>query len=137
MAFRHGKNAALTLNTKDISAFCTSLDLSFDVDTADTTAFGSTWKSALAGVPSGKLDVSGNFDPTATSGPSAVFWACIAGATPVTALISPGGTASPQELWTVTTGALVTSYSESAPVGGVVTFKASILLTVLPVRSNV
>lgn len=135
MAFRHGKNAALTLNTKDLAAFLTNLDLSIDIDEADTTTFGATWKTALPGIPGGKLEVVGNYDPTATTGPGAVFWSCIAGAVPVTALIYPGGTASGQALWTVTSGALVTSYSESSPVGGVVTFKASIDLVVLPVRT--
>lgn len=135
MAFRHGKNAALTLNAGALAAFLTNVDLSFDVDAADTTTFGATWKSALAGVPAGKCDFTGNYDPTATTGPGAIVWACIAGAVPVTALIYPGGTAAGQALWTVTSGALVTSYSESSPVGGIVTFKGSFDITVLPVRT--
>lgn len=137
MAFKHGRNASLTLNTKDLTAFCDSLDISFDVPTADTTAFGATWSSALAGVPSGKIEVSGYYDPTVTTGPGSVFWNCIAGGVPVTALVYPGGTVTPQELWTITSGALVTGYAESSPVGGVVTFKASMDIVVLPVRTNV
>jgi hypothetical protein len=135
MAFRHGKSAALTLNTKDLSTFMTSMDLSIDLDAADTTTFGGTWKTSLAGIPGGKLEIAGNYDPTATTGPGAVLWAALTGATPVTGLIYPGGTASGQALWTVTTGCLVTSYSESSPVGGIVTWKASIDLVVLPVRT--
>lgn len=135
MAFRHGKNAALTLNTKDLGAFMTSLEASWDLDTADTTTFGATWKSSLAGIPGGKLTLAGNYDPTATTGPGAVLWAAFTGAVPVTGLVYPGGTASGQALWTITSGCLVTSYGESSPVGGIVTWKATIDVVVLPVRS--
>jgi hypothetical protein len=137
MAFRHGSKAALTLNTKDLSTFMTSMDASWDLDTADTTAFGSTWKSAIAGVPGGKLDIAGYYDPTATTGPGAVLWAAFTGAALVTGLIYPGGNLTGQALWTITTGCLVTSYSESSAVGGVVGWKASIGVYVLPVRTVV
>lgn len=137
MAFRHGSKAALTLNAKDLSAFCDSIDFSVDVDAADTTTFGAAWKSAIAGLPGGKLDLSGFYDPTATTGPAAVLWACIAGGVPVTALYYPGGNLTGQALWTFTNGILVTGYSESSPVGGVVTFKASTQVVTLPVRTVV
>jgi hypothetical protein len=137
MAFRHGKNAALTLNTKDLSTFLTSLDTSWDLDMADTTTFGSTWKSELAGIPGGKIEIAGNYDPTATTGPGAVLWAAFVGAVPVTGLVYPGGNTTGQTLWTITSGCLVTSYAESSPVGGVITFKASIDVVVLPVRTVV
>jgi hypothetical protein len=135
MAFRHGKNAALTINTKDLSTFMDNLDIAFDLDTADTTAFGATWKSSIAGVPSGKVDFSGYYDPTATTGPGAVLFPLVTAGTAVTALVYPGGTASGQTLYTITTGCIVTSYSESSAVGGVVAFKASCDIVVLPVRT--
>jgi hypothetical protein len=137
MAFRHGKNAALTLNTKDLSAFLTSMDLSFDLDAADTTTFGGTWKTSLAGIPGGTIDIAGNYDPTATTGPGAVLWPALTGGVPVTGLVYPGGTATGQALWTITSGCLVTSYKESSPVGGIVSFTASIDVVVLPVRTVV
>jgi hypothetical protein len=137
LALRHGKNAALTLNTKDLSTFLDNLDMSFDMDTADSTTFGATWKSALAGIPSGKLDFGGFYDPTATTGPGAVLYPLVVAGTAVTALVYPGGTTTGQALYTITTGCIVTSYSESSPVGGIVTFKASCLITVLPVRTVV
>ena len=137
MAFRHAKNAAFTLNTKDLSTFLDNLDMSFDLDTADTTAFGATWKSSLAGVPSGKIEISGFYDPTATTGPGAVLFPLVTAGTAVTGLVYPGGTASGQALYTITSGCIVTSYAESSAVGGAVTFKASIDVVVLPVRSVV
>lgn len=137
MAFRHGKNAALTLNSKDLSTFLTSLDTSWDLDMADTTTFGATWKSSLAGIPGGKIELAGNYDPTATTGPADVLWSAFVGAVPVTGLVYPGGNVAGQRLWTITSGCLVTSYGESSPVGGIVTFKASIDVVVLPVPSVV
>ena len=137
MAFRHGKTCALTLNAKDLSTFLTSVDLSFDLDTADTTTFGGTWKSSLAGIPGGTMELSGYYDPTATTGPAAVLWAAFVAAVPVTGLFYPGGNVSGQALWTITSGCLVKSYNESPAVGGIVTFKSSIDIVVLPVRSVV
>jgi hypothetical protein len=135
VAFRHGKNAALTFNSKDMSTFLENLDISFDLDQADTTTFGTTWKSSLVGIPSGKLEFSGFYDPTATTGPGAVLFPLVVAGTAVTALVYPGGTAGGQVLYTITTGCIVTSYSESSSAGGVVGFKASCDIVVLPVRT--
>jgi hypothetical protein len=135
MAFRHGKNAALTINSGALAAFLTNADFSTDLDTADTTTWGATWKSAVAGIPGGKIDFSGNYDPTATTGPGAILFPLLTAGTAVTALWYPGGNVSGQSLYTITSGVIVTAYSESSPVGGVVTFKGSVLIVVLPVRT--
>lgn len=127
MAFRHGKNASITINAVDLTTFCESVDLSIDVDTADTTTFGSTWKSALAGLPGAKLELSGFYDPTASTGPSAALLACITNGTAVAVVHKPGGTASGQR--SNTFNAIVTSFAESSPVGGNVKFKAGLLVT--------
>ena len=127
MAFRHGKNAQITINTKDLSAFADSLDLAIDVDTADTTTFGSTWKSAIAGLVGAKLDLSGAFDPTVTTGPADVLMSCITGGVAVAVVHKPGGTLTGQR--TNSFNAIVTSYAESSPVGGRVGFKAGLLVT--------
>lgn len=127
MAFRHGKNAVVTINAVDLSTFCNALDLSIDVDTDDTTTFGSSWKSALAGTAGAKLDLSGDYDPTASTGPASAIFACISGGVPVAVVHKPGGTLSGQR--TNSFNAIVTNYSESSPVGDIVSFKASLLVT--------
>lgn len=127
MAFRHGKTAEITVNAVALSTFCTSADFAVDVDTADTTTFGSTWKSAIAGVPGAKLDLVGDYDGTASTGPAAALMACISGGVPVAVVHKPGGTAAGQR--TNSFNAIVTNYTESSPVGGVITFKASLLTT--------
>jgi hypothetical protein len=135
MAFRHGKNGALTINAGALAAFLNNIDFSTDLDTADTTTFGATWKTAVAGIPSGKIDFSGFYDPTATTGPGAILFPLVTAGTAVTALFYPGGNTSGQSLYTMTTGVIVTNYSESGAVGGAVAFKGSVLIIVLPVRS--
>lgn len=127
MAFRHGKNAVVTINAVDLSTFCDSLDLDIDIDTGDTTTFGSTWKSALAGIPGAKLALTGFYDPTASTGPASALFAVITGAVPVAVVHKPGGTLSGQR--TNSFNALITAYSESSPVGGIVSFKAAMLVT--------
>lgn len=127
MAFRHGKNASITINAVDLTTFTDSVDLSIDVDTGDTTALNSTWKSALPGIPGAKLELSGFYDPTASTGPSAALIACITGGTAVAVIHKPGGTATGQR--SNTFNAIVTSFAESSPVGGIVKFKAGLLVT--------
>lgn len=127
MPFRHGKTAEITVNAVNLSAFCTNADFAVDVDTGDTTTFGSTWKSALAGVPGAKLDIVGDYDGTASTGPAAAIMACITGGVPVAVVHKPGGTLTGQR--TNSFNALVTNYQESSPVGGIITFRASLLTT--------
>ena len=126
MAFRHGKNAEISINSVDLTSFCDNLDLSVDVDTADTSTFGNDWKTALAGMAGGKLDLTGAYDPTASTGPCDTLLDCIAGGVAVAVVHKPGGTASGQR--TNSFNAIVTSYGETSPVGGKVSFKASLLV---------
>lgn len=124
MAFRHGKYAEITVNSNDLSAFCDSAELSIDVDTAETSTFGSDWKTHLAGLAGGTIELSGNYDPTATTGPAAVLMALI-GAAAFPVVLFPGGDVTGQRSHTF--NAILTSYSESSPVGDKVTFSASLL----------
>lgn len=135
MAFRHGKNAAFTLNAVALATFINSMEMNFDLDIADTTTYGATWKSGLPGIPGGTISLEGFYDPTATTGPGAVLFPLLTAGTAVTGLVYPGGTASGQNLYTITSGCIVTSYNESSPVGDIVSWTAEVMVTVIPVRS--
>lgn len=136
MAFKHGKNGALTVNTGALATFLNNIDFNTDLDTADTTTFGATWKTAIAGLPGGTIEFAGYYDPTATTGPGAILFPLVLAGTAVTVLFYPGGVgAGLGSLYTMTNGGIVTSYSESVPVGGVITFKGSIMIVVTPVRT--
>jgi hypothetical protein len=117
----------ITVNAVDISAFCTSLDLSIDQDTGETTTFGSSWKSFIAGTMGGKLSIQGDYDGTVTTGPASAILLAQATAVPIAVVHKPGGTLSGQR--TNSFNALITSYAETSPVGGVITFKADLLPT--------
>lgn len=125
MAFRHGSKAVITVNAVDLTTFCTSLDLAITQDSAETTALGSTWKSFIAGLQGGKLSIVGDYDGTVTTGPASAILLAQATATPIAVVHKPGGTLAGQR--TNSFNALITSYSETSPVGGVITFKAELL----------
>src|SRR5512139_2938602 len=126
MAFRHGSKAALTVNAGALAAFLDNVDFSTDLDVADTTTFGATWKTSVAGVPGGTISFSGIYDPTASTGPGAILFPLVTAGTAVTVLFYPGGNVAGQALYTMTNGGIVTSYNESSPVGGAVTFNGTI-----------
>lgn len=63
MAFKHGSKAAVYYGGVDMSPYLTSAALSLSVETADTTTFGSTWRTAIAGLASGTYDFEGKYDP--------------------------------------------------------------------------
>lgn len=127
MAARHGRLAEVTIDSVDLSAFCDDLELSIDSDTAETTGFGSLWKSHIAGLLGAELSLSGTFDPTASTGPAAKLTALIIAGAAVAVVHKPGGTASGQR--TNSFNALVTSYRESSSIGDKVAFSASLLVT--------
>lgn len=127
MAFRHGKNAQIYIGTNEISAYCDQLDQSTDVDMAETSTFGVGWKTFLAGLIGSTLNIAGKYDGTASTGPAAIINACITGGTAWSMKYFPGGSATGQR--SDAFSGLVTNYSESSPVGDVVTFSASIQVT--------
>lgn len=127
MAFRHGSKAAISVNANLLSAYCDNLSLGRDIDTAETTTFGLTDKTHIAGLLSGSLSLSGNYDPTTTTGPAAVLEGCLTGAVPVTCIYYPGGNVAGQRSHTFS--GIVTNYSETSTVSDKVTFSSSILVT--------
>ena len=68
MAFTHGSKAVFKLADAtdvltDISQYLTSVDFPQDVDTADVTTFGSTYRKYLAGLTDATISIEGIFDP--------------------------------------------------------------------------
>jgi hypothetical protein len=126
VAFKHGKTAEVSVNSVALSAFCNASSLKISVGGADLTTFGATYKTAQAGLADGALDLTGNYDPTAGTGPQAVLEALI-GAAPFPVIYYPGGNVSLQRK--ATFNAILTAYSESAPVGDKVTFSATLQQT--------
>jgi hypothetical protein len=120
MTFRHGKNAKAILGALDLSPYLTSIESSFDVETADTTTFGATWKSSIPGEISSKVDFSGYYDPAVGLVGMAV------GLTADILTVGPAGVSAigdPVRLFSI----YEVSISESVPVGGIVAVKGSFM----------
>ena len=127
MVFKAGRSASITVNSVDLSTFCTQVDLTNGAETGDTTTFGASWKTALATLLSGGCSLQGLYDPTASTGPIAVLTAAITGLTAVPVVFKPGGTATGQE--SASFSAILTDLQISSAVGGIVAFSCQVQAT--------
>lgn len=127
MAFKHGRLAEITVNTKALSLYSDSADINFKVDTADTTVFTNTWKTFIAGLIGASLTLSGDYDPTVTTGPASVLTALL-GAAPFAVIFYPAGNNAGQGT-SHTFNALLTDYKEASKTSAAVRFDATLLVT--------
>jgi hypothetical protein len=65
--FRHGKKTAVLLNSTDMSLYLNEATVSRDIETNDTTTFGSNSRSYITGLDDGTISLSGMFDSTANA----------------------------------------------------------------------
>lgn len=120
--FRYGSKASAVWDSVDLSAFSDEGALDVSIDTAETTTFGVTYKTFIEGLAASKFTLKGKFDPTTTTGPAAALTSRIGGGSK-SMVYSPAGTVSLELKRTF--NCILTSYQETSPVGGVVTFSAS------------
>jgi hypothetical protein len=62
MPFVHGKDTYFKVASTDLSTYINSVSVSRTADTAETSAFGSSTKSFVAGLKDATITVSGMFD---------------------------------------------------------------------------
>jgi len=111
------------INGQDYSANLTQAELSIEVDDVETTAFGSTYRSRVAGLKSGSVNFQFNQD-FAAAGLDSVFFPLLG--TAATVVIKPTSTAVSSTNPTYTFNALVTSYTPIAgSVGDLATFSVT------------
>ena len=127
MAFVHGKSTDFSIDDtsgtpRNISAYVNSVDFPDNVETAETTAFGSTAKSYIVGLTDATISVSGLWDATLDGYISG-------GAEPASRSFIFGPAGSTVSNIKYTGEAIVTSYSISNPVGDVVTFSLDLQVT--------
>ena len=120
--FRFGEKCSFVINAVDLSAFSTDATLTLSIAALDTTTFGAAWMTAIEGLADASFALTGNYDPTTTSGPAAALSALI-GTGAHTAVYSPAGTVSLELKRTFS--AILTGYTEHSPVAGVVSFTAA------------
>src|SRR5512141_507376 len=121
MSFYHGKNPEVWVNSGDLSTYFRAADFSVDADTADTTTYKSSWKSALPGQASSTYELEGLYDTSVIT--------TMEGLLPATAAILTVGPAGMSTIGNVARLVSVksTSYKETAPVGDVVAFNWSVV----------
>jgi len=65
MAFKHGKDTKIYVNSSDYSSYFSSADSNRSSDIAESTTFGNSAKSYIAGEKDGTISLTGFFDATA------------------------------------------------------------------------
>ena len=124
--FVHGKSTNFSLDdtggtSRDISDTLTSVDFPETIDTAESTAFGSTSKSYLVGLRDATISVSGIWDATVDG--------YIIGTEPATRTFIFGPAGSTSGYVKYTGECILTNYSVSNPVGDVVTYSLDLQCT--------
>ena len=131
MARTHGKDSNLSFNGVSIEDELSSVTMNATVGESEVTAFADVYQNFLAGKKDISFDISGSLDMAASQGDATIFDHITLPSGPKTLVFDPDGagpdTNSPEYTCTSSglTGALVTSYSISLPVGGAATYSAS------------
>jgi hypothetical protein len=140
--FRHGKGSAFRINdvagtSRDISNTIEEVSFPREIEAAETSTFGTSAKTYIAGLSDSKITVSGKFDATASTGPDIIFPAMIAAQATQTVTAS-GGNDSDSNFFQFgpegsTTGrvrysgkVIVTNYEVGAPVGDIVSYSVEL-----------
>jgi len=123
MPFRHGKNTVLKVGTAaagqestlvNLSAYLSEVSFPNEIETAETTTFGSSAKSYVVGLSDNTLSCSGMFDATF----DAHIFAALGYETPLDFEYGPEGSATGRIRYTGK--CYVTSYEKSGSVGDMV-----------------
>ena len=116
--FAHGKNVNVFINEFDFSTYFNDVSASTSVDTAETSAFGTSAKTYVVGHRDGTISLSGMFEGTASVGTDAFFATALGSATKNKIIVAPQGNS-------VAAGAIMlvaddTSYEVSSAIADVV-----------------
>lgn len=123
MAFVHGKDSVFKLDNSsgtltDISTYVNSVDFPETADVAETTTLGDGSKSYIVGLKDATISISGLWDSTLDG----ILGAVVGQSATLSFEYSPEGTTGGNIRYTGE--CIVTSYSQSSPVGDVVGFSA-------------
>lgn len=125
MAFVHGKSTYVSLDAKDLSAFCDNVAFNRSSDSHDVTTFGKNAHTFAGGLLNGTATVTGKYDNTALTGPRAVVQPMLGTVVPLIYRPEGVGAGKPEE----TVDALVTAYEQTNPVADMVTFSITLQLS--------
>lgn len=126
--FKHGKNAQFTLAGTNLSDTLNEITMPREIETAETTAFGTQDKTYIVGLSDATVSVSGMFDATVDGAISTVI-ANLKSGSIASASFEYGPTGSAASSAKFTGNVLITSYELSSPVGDVVTYSLEMQCT--------
>ena len=126
--FKHGKNAQFELAGTNLSTTLNEITLPREIETAETTAFGTQDKTYITGLSDATVSLSGMFDATTDGAISAII-ANLKSGSIASASFTYGPSGSVASSPKFTGDALVTSYEISSPVGDVVTYSLELQCT--------
>jgi hypothetical protein len=89
--FHHGKNVNVFIDEFDFSTYFNDVSASTTVDTAETSAFGTSAKTYLVGHRDGTVSLSGMFEGTASTGTDEFFDNALGNATKALVIVAPEG----------------------------------------------
>ena len=127
MSFRHGKDGRVLVGAYELSSYFNEMSSSKSIETAETTAFGSSAKTYITSLSDGTISFSGMFDSSADA-VSEVFEAIIAaGSSTAITMAQDGGLTIGSSC--VIAQALQTSYDITVPVADVVALSGEFQVT--------
>ena len=120
--FRHGKSINVFIDEFDFSTYFNDVSASTSVDTAETSAFGTSAKTYVVGHRDGTVSLSGMFEGTASTGTDEFFDDALGNSTKSLLIVAPEGHSNG-------TGAILlkaddTSYEVSSAIADVVQVSA-------------
>ena len=123
MAFTHGKDSVFKLDNSggsltDISAYINSVDFPETADVAGTSVLGASSKSYIVGLKDSTIAIDGLWDSTVDG----ILGAVVGQSATLSFEYSPEGTTGGNIKYTGE--CILTSYSQSSPVGDVVSYSA-------------
>lgn len=124
MAFVHGRNTYISLNSVVLSTFVNSSNLDQEADEHDVTCYGASNYTYTGGLLKGACSISGVYDSGA-SGPRATIEALIG--TVTTLIRGPEGNATGKPKETVQVH--VKKYTETNPVADMVSWSCDLTLS--------
>jgi hypothetical protein len=89
--FRHGKNVNVYLDEFDFSTYFNNVSASTTIDTAETSAFGTSAKSYVVGHRDGTVSLGGMFEGTVSTGTDEFFDTALGNATKTQVIVAPEG----------------------------------------------
>lgn len=126
MAFVHGKNAFVSVDDNDLSAFANNIQFNRSADSHEVTTFGKNSKVYASGLKDGEATIQGIYDNTVSTGPGATLRGLLGGL-PVEMVYKPEGSGVGKPVSTV--DVIVTAYEETAPVADMISFSATLQLS--------